>query len=374
MTPVQDRPGEGRPGGGACFFARFGRYFLFFCQPARYSHTRAMKPLLPRFHSTRRSLGAVVLFSLVSVGLAPAAEPPAAANKAPAAATKSAPAPAQAAAPAALPKVENTIFIRYLRGDQDDALQTAIVSYESPQKVRVDLVGAVHIADKAYFDALNRRFKSYDAVLYELVGPPIHEMDKDPALKARHGEDRQRLAWVGMLQAKMKEMLGLQGQLESIDYRAKNFVHADMDTAQFTDTQDEKQESFLSLYFKAAMAQKEVNAEKGVDSDAAGMVMLLKLLTAKDSSTGLKRMLAEQFETVGDIMAGVEASNGTVIVGERNRVALEVMDKEIAAGEKKLAIFYGAAHLGDMENRLKARGYKRVKTEWLTAWNLPNDG
>lgn len=337
-----------------------------------------MKPLLPRCHSTRRSLGAVVLSLLSSVLLLPAAEKPAA-PPAPAPTPAAAdPAPAKAPAPtpaaaAAKPKAELTPFIRHLRGEESDALQTAIVSYESPQKVRVDLVGAVHIADKAYFDALNLRFKSYDAVLYELVGPPIHEMDKDPALKEKHGQDRQRLAWVGMLQAKMREMLALHGQLESIDYRAKNFVHADMDTTQFTNTQEEKQESFLSLYFKAAMAQKEVNAEKGVDSDMAGMVMMLKLLTAKDSSTGLKRMLAEQFETVGDIMAGVEAGNGTVIVGERNRVALEVMDKEIAAGKKNLAIFYGAAHLGDMENRLKARGYKRVKIEWMTAWDLPHD-
>lgn len=318
---------------------------------------------------------------LASAPLLTAAEPPMAAKPAPAAAA-AVPPPATAkpaetpATPpkAAKPKVEGTVFIRYLRGDEDDALQTAIVSYESPQKVRVDLVGAVHIADKAYFDSLNQRFKAYDAVLYELVGPPIHEMDKNPELKAKHTKERQRLAWVGTLQAKMKEMLGLQGQLESIDYRAKNFVHADMDTAQFTDTQEEKQESFLSLYFKAAMAQKEVNAEKGVDSDVAGMVMMLKLLTAKDSSTGLKRMLAEQFETVGDIMAGVESGNGTVIVGERNRVALEVMDKEIAAGKKTLAVFYGAAHLGDMEKRLQARGYKRVKTEWVTAWDLPHDG
>lgn len=340
-----------------------------------------MKPQPPRFQSIRGSLGATVLTLLSAVGLVPAAETsaasqtkaPATAAKAPgSAATKPAPAPPPAAA--AKPKAESADFIRYLRGEANEALQTAIVTYESPQKVRVDLVGAVHVADKVYFDSLNQRFKAYDAVLYELVGPPIHEMDKDPALKAKHGKDRERLAWVGLLQAKMREMLALQGQLESIDYRAKNFVHADMDTAQFTETQEEKEESFLSLYFKSAMAQKEVQAEKGVDSDIAGMVMMLKLLTAKDSSTGLKRMLAEQFEVVGDIMAGVEEGNGTVIVGERNRVALEVMDKEIAAGKKTLAIFYGAAHLGDMEKRLQARGFKRVKTEWVTAWDLPHDG
>ncbi len=347
-----------------------------------------MKPLLQRVRHVPGHMAAVILAFPLPLPLAAADAAPATQSKTvPAVAspdtskakslvpTKEKSATEKPVAPSSpQTKAEIPAFIRYLRGDDGDALQTAIVAYESPQRVRVDLVGAVHIADKAYFESLNQRFKGYDAVLYELVGPPVHELDKSPAAKAKHAKDHERLAWVGLLQTKMKDMLNLHGQLEGIDYRAKNFVHADMNTAQFTDTQEQKQESFLSLYFRAAMAQKEVNAEKGVDSDAAGIVMILKLLTAKDSSTGLKRMMAEQFETVDDIMAGVESGNGTVIVGERNRVALEVMDKEIAAGKKKLAIFYGAAHLGDMEKRLKARGFKRVKTEWVTAWDLPHDG
>ena len=289
--------------------------------------------------------------------------------------TKAAPAPRQPAAPkggapAAVP-APAPAFVRFITGEESDKLQTAIVCFESPKGVRVDLVGAIHIGDKAYFDALNQRFKRYDAVLYELVGPPIHGTDKEA--EAKRLKDRERLAWIGHLQTKIRDTLQLQGQLDCIDYKAKNFVHADMDTSQFTATQEEKKESFLSLYFRAAMAQKEVNAKNGTDSEIAGMVMLLKLLTAKDGSVGLKRMLAQQFESVGDIMAGIESGNGTVIVGERNRVALEVMDKEIASGKKHLAIFYGAAHLGDMEKRLKAKGYKRVKTEWMTAWDMPHE-
>lgn len=277
-----------------------------------------------------------------------------------------------AAAPAASQtsglKEEGTDFIRFEPGETSDHLQTAIVSYESPQKVRVDLIGAIHIADKAYFDALNVRFKRYDAVLYELVGPAFSERGKTAP-----SNDQQRLAWVGQLQAKMKETLKLHGQLESIDYQARNFVHADMGTEQFTKSQEQKNESFLTLYLKAALAQKDANAKSGLDSDAAGLVMLLKLLTARDTSTGLKRMIAQQFDSVEGIMAGVESGNGTALVGERNRVALEVMDKQIAAGKKHLAIFYGAAHLGDMEERLLKQGFKRTKVEWLTAWDLPRD-
>jgi hypothetical protein len=259
-------------------------------------------------------------------------------------------------------------FIRFAEEEASDSLQTAVVTYESPQQVQVDLVGAVHIADKAYFDGLNTRFKTYDAVLYELVGPPMEERGKVPPSK-----DGQNLAWVGQMQAMMKDVLKLHGQLEGIDYQAKNFVHADMNMKQFTNTQETKKESFLTLYLKAVQAQKSANAKKGLDSDTAGLVMLLKVFTAKDSSSGLKRMIAQEFDSVEDIMAGVESGDGTVLVGERNRVALEVMDKQIAAGKRRLAIFYGAAHLADMEERLLKKGFKRTQTEWLKAWNLPHE-
>lgn len=262
---------------------------------------------------------------------------------------------------------EPTNFIRFVEEDESDSLQTAVVSYESPQKVKVDLVGAIHIADKAYFDALNVRFKGYDAVLYELVGPAFEERGKPEAKKAA-----EKMQWVGQMQTMMRDTLKLHGQLEGIDYTAKNFVHADMDMSQFTQTQTQKQESFLSLYLKASQAQKEVNEKRGVNSDAAGLVMLLKILTMKDSSTELKRMIAQEFDSVEDIMAGIETGDGTVLVGERNKFALAVMDKEIAAGKKRLAIFYGAAHLGDMEERLLKKGFKRTKVEWLKAWDLPH--
>ncbi|MCA9215059.1 MAG: hypothetical protein KDB27_18450, partial [Planctomycetales bacterium] len=61
-------------------------------------------------------------------------------------------------------------FIRIRRDDkkQPIALDTSVVTYKSPTSgVTVDLIGAVHIADKAYFRNLNRRFRDYDVLLYE---------------------------------------------------------------------------------------------------------------------------------------------------------------------------------------------------------------
>ena len=92
--------------------------------------------------------------------------------------------------------------------------------------------------------------------------------------------------------------------------------------------------------------------------------MLLKVFTAKDSSTGLKRMMAQEFDSVEDIMAGVESGDGTVLVGERNRVALEVMDQQIAAGKKRgFSVPVGAAFKGALGDMLLAELGRDVVSE-----------
>src|SRR5262245_54101160 len=58
---------------------------------------------------------------------------------------------------------------------QPIALQTATVRLVSPAgqgELIVDLVGAVHVADKDYYDKMNHQLEEYDVVLYELVAPP----------------------------------------------------------------------------------------------------------------------------------------------------------------------------------------------------------
>lgn len=262
------------------------------------------------------------------------------------------------------PPQEATDFIRFVEEDEADSLQTAVAAYERADGVRVELAGAVHIADKAYFDALNERFKKNDAVLYEMVGGPVSER-KQRQEKDQDGEAG-RLQWVGQLQEMMRKTLELESQLACINYEAPNFVHADMTTERFFQSQGEKQENFLSLWIKAVQAQ---NAAGGARSQP-GLVELLRVLMSGDSATEMKRLIGREFDSVERILAGVEAEGGTTLIGERNRHALEVMDREIQAGKKRLAIFYGAAHLPDMEARLLGRGFKLVKVEHLKAWVL----
>lgn len=261
-------------------------------------------------------------------------------------------------------------YVRYVAEDDGSArLETSVVTLNDAQGVRVDLIGAVHVGDAAYYEALNERFKAYDKVLYELVGSP--EPGKPLGNRAVAGD--QRLQWIGVLQEKMKTALKLESQLEKIDYSAANLVHADMDMAKFQESQSENKETFFSLWLKAMAAQRSMgnDGQSAMGNDLAAMIVLMQILMKKDSSDDLKRFIGREFDKVEQLMTGIEANGGTVIIGERNRVALEVLERELQDGAKMLGIFYGAAHFPDMEKRLGDMGFTVMGTEWVTAWAIP---
>jgi hypothetical protein len=67
---------------------------------------------------------------------------------------------------------------------------------------------------------------------------------------------------------------------------------------------------------------------------------------------------------------GADNASGTVIVGERNKAAMTALKEQLSAGKQKLAIFYGAAHLPDMEVRLRELGFHKRGQRWLVAWDM----
>ena len=68
-----------------------------------------------------------------------------------------------------------TEFLRITSDDENGplALQAAIATYRPINgrgaMISVDLVAALHVAEPSYYAELNRRFASYDSVLYELI-------------------------------------------------------------------------------------------------------------------------------------------------------------------------------------------------------------
>jgi hypothetical protein len=266
-------------------------------------------------------------------------------------------------------------FVRFREDAKGAQLQTAIATYRNPFGITVELIGAIHIADKAYYDTLNQRFTKCEAVLYEMVGEdlepgeggfrpraaPANEADAERAA-------RDRMKWLHPLYDTLKTTLNLSSQIEGIDYSKDNFVHADMTARQFATMQRERGEGFLQMWLRSVQVQ---ISQPDAAPNSPGLLKILEILCRPDSPTELKRLLGRMFDKVEKLMAGMETEQGSVIVVERNKVALSVMKTEIARGLRHLGIFYGAAHLPDMEKRLLAMGYEKQKTEWLTAWDLP---
>jgi hypothetical protein len=94
-------------------------------------------------------------------------------------------------------------------------------------------------------------------------------------------------------------------------------------------------------------------------------------LFSKDRAFKLKTLLADQFENMESQMLLFDGPDGSTIITERNKKALEVLGKQLKDGKKHVAVFYGAGHLPDMEKRLAADfGLKREEEKWLKAWSL----
>jgi hypothetical protein len=244
------------------------------------------------------------------------------------------------------------------------AMETSVTRYETTnaagETVTVDLIGVVHIGEKEYYEKLNKHFEQYDGLLYELVAP---EGTRIPEGGRGEGEGLNPLA---AMQLGMKSMLELEFQLEHIDYNRENFIHADMSPEEFLESMQKNDESFGRMFLKAigtAMA----NENRGQVSNAD----LFAAMLSKNPALRLRRTMAQQMRDMEGGMAIFEGREGSTIINHRNAKALEVMKRELASGKKKVALFYGAGHLPDMERRLMSDfQMKRGGQFWMEAWKL----
>lgn len=253
-------------------------------------------------------------------------------------------------------KEAKTDFIRVSEGGNEVKLQTSVTRYVR-DGLKVDLIGAVHVADKQYFTDLNVLFEKYDALLFEMVGGDKMEGGK----KVDDGKKVDvQFSFLDTMYNSMQKRLALAGQKEHVDYGKENFVHADLTMEEFTRLQSEKKESLFSFALKNAQS-----APKGVKQPS--MLKMMRALWSGNSDM-LKLSLVHTLGAGDDQIAAFAGKS--VIIGDRNVKCLEVMEGQVKAGKKNIGIFYGAAHFPDMEERILAQGFKKKHQFWMTAWNI----
>ncbi len=258
-------------------------------------------------------------------------------------------------------------FLRISKDPDGDlqSLDTSVVRYAPPKDrgpantMTVDLVAAVHIGSKAYYENLERRFTDYDCVLYELVAPEKSRVPKP---------GRKPAGMIGQAQTGLTSLLGLEFQLERIDYAAGNFVHADLSPGEFDEAMERRGESWWTMFGKL---MRESMNQKNAPSQEVSVGDLFGALFGNDRELRLRRIMAVQFTDMEVLTAAFSGEEGSTIITDRNAAAIDVMRRQIAKGRRKIAIFYGAAHMPDFDTRLrKDFGLEPVRTEWLEAWDL----
>jgi hypothetical protein len=263
-------------------------------------------------------------------------------------------------------ELKSADFMRFVdRGTSGSKLETADVALRNADGATVHLVAAVHIGEKDYYAALNEGFKLRDAVLYEMVKPKGMEAPKP---------GQQSQSEIAQFQRLLKDVLDLDYQLDDVDYTAKNFVHADMDAETFQQKQAERGESFEMMMMQSLMKAMSQASTQPSDANALNtddlLEDLVKLVTRPDPQRQIKLMLAKNMANIEENAMGLGGPDGSVILTERNKAALAVLDDTLKSGKKDIAIFYGAAHMPDMAKRLADRGFTPLATQWHTAWDL----
>lgn len=259
-------------------------------------------------------------------------------------------------------------------GDRAGSLKVPIVRYQryapDGSLQRLDFVGAVHLGEAAYYQALNARFRGYDAVLFELVADP------DVLNSRSNSENRSP---IGFIQQALADLLGLQFQLEGINYGAANFVHADLSPRQLSAAMTARGESMASVLLKLILISfdpkvKEEMSRSGYEEpelEGVNPVMLVLRGPTAEERKKLKIFFAKGLVSSDVIIKQIQGESGSSLIDDRNAAAVQVAKEQLGSGQRSLAVFYGVGHMQDLDKRFREElGLSLVGVEWVQAWTL----
>ncbi|MFA7483216.1 MAG: hypothetical protein WC314_22110 [Vulcanimicrobiota bacterium] len=243
-------------------------------------------------------------------------------------------------------------------------VQTSVLTMQNSRGQELDLVSAVHVGSPTYYGELNKRFKGYDAVLYELILPD--EM-AGQALPAQMNTG----SGVSGIQGMIAKSMGLTTQIEKINYTAPNFVHADLTRNGLAQKMAERQENLMTYMMKALGSSGSMDqSQLGVTDEELAELDLMAVMSGRTSAKDrkvLRKLFGSAMGASGGLLAGLGDS---ALIADRNQAALKVARREVQSGKRRIALFYGAAHMPDLKKQLESEGWKRVRTDWVTAWDV----
>mgnify|MGYP000592629042 CR=1 FL=1 len=268
-------------------------------------------------------------------------------------------------------------FIRVERVQNGtDCLQVAIKTYGVADEKKVQLVGVSHVGTQKYYEGLQVILNRADVVLFEGV-----DGDRASFRQATAEQSPERSG----LQVNLARALGLVFQLHHIDYEQEHFINSDLTSTQLLALFDGKEMPESSPAAQAQMEDLLAGMEQAsVSGQAAAAALeflemrpgwsramrwgMVKMLGSVTGNVSEYPGLPEHLRTLMQVL--IEKRNEKVMSDIHNQ-----LEKLPAGGT--VAVFYGAAHMHDFEQRIGTELEGQwIETLWETAFcgNLQTSG
>jgi len=245
-------------------------------------------------------------------------------------------------------------FVRTVdRTDGVSVSQTMARKLVAPGKPDVWLVGAAHIGAKQYYADLQELLDAQDTVLYE--GVRSQKQPKAPP-KADPNAPKQ-------FYQVLSDAIGLDFQLVDINYNRPHWINSDL-TMEQLDAINSKAGKGKPTMFNTV----EQMLQPG--SPQAKMMTSFFQSAPPSIKEAFKIFLVDKISKMETMLtAGSDPATIEVLLTARNKSVEDVFAQVMAGSEppKSVGIFYGAAHLYDIQKALAAKyGYQATEQRWFT--------
>ena len=269
-------------------------------------------------------------------------------------------------APGSLPRVllDGGKQLQYHRSVQSGvdtfAIQTGSRLLRKPGSPDIDLIGAMHAAEPQYYRKLQSDLNKADLVLFEGVVDETQRKAKEAMSDAQRQRAYQKSAY-----GRLASSQGLVAQHTAINYESKRFRRCDMSVQQMDALLKSEMikggsgaQASTAAGEEFATVRKSLSGQSWTTNAVIGLISMSPALTAR-----ARLMLVASGSESNEDGASLHPRLERLIREDRNafvmKEATAIMRKE--KGHQRIAIFYGAAHLADLQKRFAALGYRPVE-------------
>lgn len=230
---------------------------------------------------------------------------------------------------------------------------------------KVTLLGAVHIGEQDYYKAIQKRLDAADRVLFERVGSKEEAEQMKAEVSANCPEN---LEWMfpPIDHDATARVLGLTQQMGELDYNRAHFVHADMSMREFVMSSATPGSTLCEV-----ITANKANMETATKAMKAGQETFARF-GSNTSRNVLGLTLSKAIGATRENADNKGTMNSKLVLFDRNDVAMAALRPQLSqlSSGAEVVVFYGAAHMKDLEKTLNDLGYQLHSTDWLKAFSL----